>query len=572
MIRTYETNYNFDECGKYDTEVLYEHLPPQEPVRYEPRFALNIPLKREYGIEPEYLSQEEKKDGKPVGTDIGFYFSQLKKISKNYLSPENIKETYETVKIYERAILSVFCFMDSFFTGLTEIKNKFEIKKTPKRIPKNGSIYTVEQLNLIAKISRKPLYKTIDKEDEISRVKVILDKICDFRDKNKSILNFPALFERLPFRNDSYADFIDYFRGMVNRIEASDWGEKTGKITGALQRYSGVNYKKIRNAFTFLRRVTELDFENNYYYQKSFADFKKRIRQVDRDIADDYICEHETVMSEQIYGFSHDSILKSINLTKFYETEIEKLLNRFSEKYFRYVVFIAKRFINGKLPFSDVIQEGNIGLLKAVKKFNYELGHKFITYAFWWIRQGITKAIADQSRTIRIPFHVHQEYLSIKKVIQNLKKDLWQDPDMDYISAETGKSIDQIITLFEIFENPLSLNQEIKKGTGKPLCTFKPDVKAADPGMELEKTALKEEIFYYLDSLTEREAELIKMRYGLKDGNEYTLEEVACKFQLTRERVRQIEVKVLSRLKRTAADRLKPYLSHNNEDVDYCIA
>jgi RNA polymerase primary sigma factor len=236
------------------------------------------------------------------------------------------------------------------------------------------------------------------------------------------------------------------------------------------------------------------------------------------------------------------------------------------------VVFIAKRFINGKFAFSDIIQEGNIGLLKAVKKYNYELGHKFITYAFWWIRQGITKAIADQSRTIRIPFHVHQEYHNVKKVIQNLKKDLWEEPDVKFIADVTGKSEEQVQNLLETFEYPLSLSQEIKKGVGKPLSTFKQDIKAVDPCMQLEKTALKEEIYYYLNSLSEREAELIKMRYGLKDGNEYTLEEVARRFQLTRERVRQIEVKVLSRLKKTGAERLSPYLCHNYEDADYCIS
>lgn len=572
MTRAHETNYEFDNYGKDDVEVLYEREVPEEKEYGEPKFSLKVPVRQEPGIEAGHTSPDEEKDGKPVGTDIGFYFGQLKKISKEYLSPENIKETYETVKIYERAILSIFYYMDSFTAGLTEIKKKFEIKRKSRKESTNGSIYSKEQLNFIAKISRKPLYKTNDKEEEILRVKDILDKICDPKTIGKNILNFQALFERLAFKNDSYVDFIDYFGNMVNRIEGKTRGKKRDKLIEALQRYSGVNYQKIRDAFTFLRRVSELDFENTYYYQKSFAELEKETHPGNKDNTVDYICEQETVKVENIYGFSQDLIQKSINLTKLYEDEIEKLLSKFSEKYFRYVVFIAKRFINGKLAFSDLIQEGNIGLLKAVKKFNYELGHKFITYAFWWIRQGITKAIADQSRTIRIPFHIHQEYLSIKKVVQQLRKDLWQDPDIEFISAKTGKSIEQITTLFEIFENPLSLNQEIKKGTGKPLSTFKPDTKAVDPGVLLEKAALKDEIDYHLDSLAEREAELIKMRYGLKDGNEYTLEEVARKFQLTRERVRQIEVKVLSRLKKTAADRLKPYLKNNHEDADYCIS
>ncbi|MCK5056355.1 MAG: sigma-70 family RNA polymerase sigma factor [Candidatus Aminicenantes bacterium] len=543
MMRTTETNYEFENNGQDNAEVLYKSPVPEEQDQFEPGGT--------------------GRDEKPVFSDIEYYFGQLKNIPKDYLSPEKIKETYEAVKPYERAILSVFYFMDSFLEGLCEIRNRFEIKEKCGKKSTNGSVYTKEQLNFIAKISRKPLYKTDDKEADIIRVKAILDKICIPPGRNKKLVNFQALFDRLLFRNDSYVKFIRYLGNMVNRIEANEWGKKTGKMAEALHRYTGVNYKHIRETFEFLQRVTDLHFENEYYYQKPQAALRKILKSADRQMTDDPQAAEE---------MSPYEIRKSLNRIEGYEREIKKILNKFSEKYFRYVVFIAKQFINGKFAFSDIIQEGNIGLLKAVKKYNYELGHKFITYAFWWIRQGITKAIADQSRTIRIPFHVHQEYHNIKKVIQRLKKDLWEEPDVKFIANVTGKSEEQVQNLLETFEYPLSLSQEIKKGAGKPLFTFKPDIKAVDPSMQLEKTALKEEIYYYLNSLDEREAELIKMRYGLKDGNVYTLEEVARRFQLTRERVRQIEVKVLSRLKKTGADRLKPYLSHNYEDADYCIA
>lgn len=570
-MRAFEANYETDTFEQNDSEVYYEAPVVDEPAPSDPIISLEVPFKENLKVFPEQSPEEEEKSGRPVSTDIGFYFGQLKKISKDYYSPENIKEIYETVKTYERAILSIFYVMDSFRAGLKGIQKKLELIEKPKKKSTNNSRYTREQLNFIAKISRKPLYKNDDKEEEILRVKAILKKVCVPENKNHEPLDFQVLFERLSFKNDSYVDFINYFEKMVDRVEAKKWGKKTKKVIEALQRYSGVNYKKIRDSFEFLKRVTQLDFENKYYYRKPFANLKKKIREVGQGRIEDYINKQEIVKVEGTCGLSYDLILKSINRVKLCESKIAKLLNKFSEKYFRYVVFIAKRFINGKLPFSDVIQEGNIGLLKAVKKFNYELGHKFITYAFWWIRQGITKAIADQSRTIRIPFHVHQEYYNIQKVVQRLKKESWQDPDIKHIAAAAGKSEEHLKTLFEIFEFPLSLNQEIKRGAVKPLCNFKPDIKAIDPSIQLERAALKEEIYYYLNSMTERESELIKMRYGLKDGNEYTLEEVARRFQLTRERVRQIEVKVLSRLKRTAADRLKPYLKHNCEDADYCI-
>ena len=236
------------------------------------------------------------------------------------------------------------------------------------------------------------------------------------------------------------------------------------------------------------------------------------------------------------------------------------------------MVFVAKKFIKGRLSFSDIIQEGNIGLLKAVKKYDYELGNKFITYAFYWIRQGITRAIADQSRTIRIPIHVHQEYSNIKKIKRSQKKELWKDPGLKYISAKTGKSEKQIDTLFKMFENLLSLNQEMNRNSGSFLCSIIPDNKAVDPSTLLERVTLKDEIYFHLSSLTEREAKLIEMRFGLKDGNESTLDEVAREFKLTRERIRQIEEKALNRLKNKGEKRLKPYLYHNYEDVDFCCS
>lgn len=513
--------------------------------------------------------KKEKKNGKPIFTDLGYYFDQLKKIPQDYLSHEKIKGIYETVKRYERAILSMFYFMDSFFTDLEEIKEKFKTIEKLNNKSKNLNIYTKEQHQLIVKLSRKPLFKNEDKEEEISRIKVILEKICSQENRGRPALIFQELFARYPFKNGSYVDFITYFEKMVRGIEANTWGEKTQEVVKSIEKYSGVSYMNIRDAFMFLSRVTELDFENKFYYQNLFSTLKKKIRAIERTRQDDLSYKQEKAHLENKIGLNYDLIFKSIDLTELYENEITKLLNHFSGHYFRYVVFIAKKFKNGKLPFSDIIQEGNIGLLKAVKKYNYEFGHKFITYAIWWIRQGITKAIADQSRTIRIPIYVHQEYSNIKKIKQQLKKELWKDPDLKFISNETGKSEQEINTLFNMFEYPLSLNQEI--GAGNTLISYKPDVKAVDPYILLERASLRDELYLHLNSLTEREAQLIEMRFGLKDGNEHTLEEAARKLQVTRERVRQLEVKALNRLKKRGTERLKPYLDINHEDRDYCL-
>ena len=565
IMRIFEADYEFESAGYNGVEVLYE---PKILDENEPETTLEAPK-----AIPGEKSKEEKKDGPPIFNDVGYYFDQLKKISKDYFSHEEIKEIFETVKKYEGAILTIFYYMDSFFQGLNEIRNTFEIKEesNTKNKSKKSSIYTKEQFRLMTKISRKALGKNDYKEKEISRVKVILDKIC-LQEKeitSSHFIIFQGLFEELPFKNNSYADFTAYFEKMVERIEANQWGEKTGKVAAALEKYSGVNYNNIRETFKFFKEVTGLDFENKYYYQKSFSDLKKKIQEMDQARPDDSTYKQEKARLENIIGLDYDLILKSLHRVEDYEKEISKLLNNFSEKYFCYVVFVAKKFIKGRLSFSDIIQEGNIGLLKAVKKYDYELGNKFITYAFYWIRQGITRAIADQSRTIRIPIHVHQEYSNIKKINRSQKKELWKDPGLKYISAATGKSEKQIDTLFKMFETPLSLTQEMSRDSGSFLYSFVPDNKAVDPSTLLERVTLKDEIYFHLSSLTEREAKLIEMRFGLKDGNECTLDEVAREFKVTRERIRQIEVKALNRLKNEGEKRLKPYLDHNYEDVDY---
>ncbi len=567
-MRIFEANDELEAVGYNDLEILYE---PGVLNESEPEIPLEVPK-----TVPRQKSGKEKKNGNSTFNDIGYYFDQLKKMSKDYLSHEEIKGIFETVKKYEGAILSIFYYMDSFFKGLNEIRDTFEIKENTNtgtnNKSKNSSIYTKEQFRLITKISRKAFGKNDNKEEEISRVKVILDKIClqEQESTSSNFIIFQGLFEELPFKNNSYVDFTAYFEKMVERIEANQWGEKTRKVAVALEKYSGVNYNNIREIFKFFKEVTELNFENKYYYQKSFSDLKKKIQEVDQGRSDDYTYKQEKAMLENIIGLNYDLVLKSINRVEGYEKEITKLLNNFSEKYFCYVVFVAKKFIKGRLSFSDIIQEGNIGLLKAVKKYNYELGNKFITYAFYWIRQGITRAIADQSRTIRIPIHMHQEYGHIKKIKRSQKKELWKDPGLKYISAKTGKSEKQIDTLFKMFEIPLSLTQDMNRDSGSILCSFIPDNKAIDPSILLERVTLKDEIYFHLSSLTEREAKLIEMRFGLKDGNECTLDEVAREFKVTRERIRQIEVKALDRLKKKGEERLKSYLDHNYEDIDYC--
>jgi len=277
--------------------------------------------------------------------------------------------------------------------------------------------------------------------------------------------------------------------------------------------------------------------------------------------ADPTALKAELVYLMKVTGESPATLTRRISKTRTLCDNYDDARRQLSAGNLRLVVSIAKKYRNRGMSFLDLIQEGNTGLMRAVEKFEYRRGYKFSTYATWWIRQAITRAVADQSRTIRVPVHMVEVMTRVRNVTQKLVQDLGREPSAEEISTNSDLTIDEVVCLQKMLKQPLSLDQPMGDSENNEFGDFIKDHRFYDPLSNANQQALKLHLGEAMEILSWREREILKLRFGLADGYSYTLEEVGRIFQVTRERIRQIECKAMNKLQQPfRSKKLKSFL------------
>ncbi|MFC2165785.1 sigma-70 family RNA polymerase sigma factor [Acidobacteriota bacterium] len=460
-----------------------------------------------------------------------------KKANINFISSDLLDQTDDPVKLYFRDMGSI-----PLLTRKEEIAAAKEIEKG-----ENIIIRSLSRNSLV-------LGRVLALAEEMKSNPQIYDKLFDSRSDDNSDT---ARVEKM---SDISAE-IEKIKELISQLESIPKSRKNtfsrGRLVVRIYRFvRGLSLspkfkeKIIESLEEKHKIITELERKRetlNHSLSKVADEEKKceleeTLREVCRKLKD---------IQEEI-GLTSQGVKNTLSAISLGKKISEAARRKLITANLRLVISIAKKYSNFGLPFLDLIQEGNIGLMTAVNKFDYRRGYKFSTYAHWWVKQGITRAIADQSRTIRVPVHVNDTINKIIRISRDFVHDLGREPTCEEIAKKMDIPVSKMRKIMQISQKPFSFEMPIGEEGDSSFGDLIEDKISLSPPDAVVKVKLREQIEKALENHTERESKIIKMRFGLGDGNEYTLEEVGQQFNVTRERIRQIEEKALRKLRRSS--------------------
>ncbi len=368
-----------------------------------------------------------------------------------------------------------------------------------------------------------------------------LEKLIKYAESNKNFVEYNEIagfFPNMELTDDMQEKVVDYLQDKGIDVLRTDLSDSVLLLDPNDDDEEPANFDDLNDEEVTAESLDLSDLENNVNIEDHVRMYLKEIGKV------------PLLTSEE-----------EVELAKRMEAGDEEAKNKLAEANLRLVVSIAKRYVGRGMQLLDLIQEGNLGLMKAVKKFDYRKGYKFSTYATWWIRQAITRAIADQARTIRIPVHMVETINKMLRVQRQLLQELGREPTNEEIAEKMDIPVSKVREIMKISQDPVSLETPIGEEEDSHLGDFIKDDNAQSPADAASFVLLKEQLEEVMSTLTEREKEVLNLRFGLTDGRTRTLEEVGTEFGVTRERIRQIEAKALRKLRHPSRSRkLKDFL------------